>query len=59
MKKILKNICILYTVIMIAWFTMSYCEIMLKKESRNPEYSDKNIIVNLTEWAYDFFGYEK
>ena len=58
MKKIIKTICIAWTIIMIARFTMSYCEIMLKHESRNPKYSDKNIIVNLTEWANEFYGYE-
>ena len=43
---------------MALWFGMSYFEIVAKNCSENPEYSDINIIVNVTEWAIDYYGYE-
>ena len=57
MKKIIKYAWIALTIIVFAWFTMSYIEILCKHNSPNPEYSEKNIIVNVVEWAADYYDY--
>lgn len=59
MKKMLLSIWLMLTVLVFAWFAMSYVEILCKKDSPNPDYSDKNIIVNVTEWANDYYGYDR
>lgn len=58
LSKLLSNLFVTMGVIMIIWFGMSYAEILFKHEKPNPNYSDKNIIVNIFEQATEYYGYE-
>lgn len=54
MMKFLSNAVVTLAVIMMIWFGMSYIEILCKHYGPNSEYSDKNIIVNIVEWASEY-----
>lgn len=58
MKKLLSNVLVTISVAMLIWIGMSYVEIVCKNTSPNPKYDDNNIIVNVVEWANDYYGYE-
>ena len=58
MKKLLSNLLVFVSVVFLLWCGISYGEILLKHGGPNPEYSDKNIIVNMVEWANEYYGYE-
>ena len=58
MKKLVSNLLVVISVAMLIWIGTSYVEIICKNTSPNPEYSDNNVIVNVVEWANEYYGYE-
>ena len=58
MKKLLSNVLVTISVAMLIWIGMSYVEIICKNTTPNPKYDDNNIIVNVVEWANEYYGYE-
>lgn len=51
MMKILSNALTVASVIVMVWGVLSWGEICCKNLNENSQYSDYNIIINLTEWA--------
>ena len=57
--KILSKIITVTSIIIMLWFAASYIEIVCKNLTPNPEYSNHNVIVNLTKRALKYHGLDK
>ena len=51
MMKMLTNALTVAIIVVMTWGFLSWGEICCKNLNENPQYSDYNIIINLTEWA--------
>ena len=56
--KFVEKVLVTISVVFLLWCGISYGEILLKHNNSNPEYSEKNIIVNFVEWANEYYDYK-
>lgn len=52
--KFITNLWIIINVVLIIWCGVSYIEILCKHWNQNPDYSDMNIIITVTDWAAEY-----
>ena len=42
---LIRNMVILVCLVIIAWFTVSYCEVLIKNVNPNPQYTEWNFFI--------------